>query len=152
MKPMTDDPASLEKLHDIVVPEPVSWWPMAPGWWVLLTLVSAVFLILAVRHFRRWRADAYRRAALQELAKSESAEQVAALLRRTALAIAPRESIAALHDEAWIDWLAERSPAPVPDSVRPALTRSLYAGQSSADLDELRDFANRWIRQHTRPC
>ncbi|MCH7224842.1 DUF4381 domain-containing protein [Haloferula sp. A504] len=149
---MTDDPASLDKLHDIVVPEPVSLWPMAPGWWVLLTLVSAFFLILAIRHFRRWRANAYRRAALQELAKSESAEHVAVILRRTALAIVPRESIAALHDDAWMAWLAGRSPLAVPDSIRAALTRSLYAGEPAADLDELRNFAECWIRQHTRPC
>lgn len=149
---MTDDPASLGKLHDIVVPEPVSWWPMAPGWWILLALFLSSVMVLGIRRYLRWRADAYRRTALQELATSESAEQVAVILRRTALAIAPRESVAALRDDAWIDWLAERSPVPVPETVRPALTRSLYAVPSSADLDELRDFASRWIRQHTRPC
>ncbi len=152
MKPMTDDPSSLDRLHDIVVPEPVSWWPMAPGWWVLLALLLSAGMALGIRGYLRWRADAYRRAALLELDQTDNARQVAVILRRTALAIAPRESIAALRDDAWIDWLAERSPHPLPDSIRPVLTRSLYVAQSPADLGELREFARHWIRQHTRPC
>lgn len=149
---MTDDPTSLSKLHDIVMPEPVSWWPMASAWWILLGGILLIAAVFGIRALRSWRANAYRRAALVALTQAESPEQVAAILRRAALAIAPRESVAALHDEAWIDWLSERSPVPVPETVRPALTRSLYAVPSSASLEELRDFASRWIRQHTRPC
>ena len=149
---MTDDPASLSKLHDIVVPDPVSWWPMAPGWWIVLALVFTLLLHLAVRRLRKWHADAYRRAALRELEASANAGQVAVILRRTALAIAPRESIAALRGDAWIDWLATQSPGAMPESIRPMLTRSLYAAMTPSNIGELREVARHWIRHHKRPC
>ena len=35
---MPEDPASLQNLHDIVVPKPPPIWPPAPGVWVLLVI------------------------------------------------------------------------------------------------------------------
>ena len=52
------NPAELP-LRDIHLPEPVSWWPMAPGWWWvigLLLLASAVVTgIILYRRYRRSR-------------------------------------------------------------------------------------------------
>ena len=33
---MENDP--LAQLRDIHLPEPILWWPLAPGWWVLIVL------------------------------------------------------------------------------------------------------------------
>lgn len=150
---MTDDPASLSKLHDLVVPEPVPWWPPAPGGWLVLGLLLAAAVFLAVRAIRHWQANAYRRAALRELASASDVPAVAGILRRTALAIAPRETIASLRGREWTDWLATRSPDPLPDEVRDSLAGSFYdPDRRSTDLSGLRDFADRWIRRHTRQC
>ncbi|MGE0858472.1 MAG: DUF4381 family protein [Gammaproteobacteria bacterium] len=60
------------ELRDIHLPAPVSWWPLAPGWWLLLiaVLLAALGLVL-------WRRGAptrrLRRAALAELAAIEAA-------------------------------------------------------------------------------
>lgn len=40
---MTLDPTSLDRLHDLVLPSSVPWWPPAPGWYGVLGL-----LVLAV--------------------------------------------------------------------------------------------------------
>ena len=37
---------SLAQLRDIQLPEPISWWPLAPGWWVLIISVSYTHLTL----------------------------------------------------------------------------------------------------------
>lgn len=44
------DPAEIP-LRDIHLPEPISWWPLAPGWWILL----ASLIMIAVIAFLVWR-------------------------------------------------------------------------------------------------
>ena len=46
-----EDPLSLP-LRDIALPAEIGWWPLAPGWWVLVTIVA---LALAVWRIWRWR-------------------------------------------------------------------------------------------------
>ena len=58
---------SLDRLVDITVPEPISWWPLAPGWWVVTAIVLLAIVAALVVMVRRWRRNAYRRAALAEL-------------------------------------------------------------------------------------
>jgi hypothetical protein len=62
VNPLQDQSANLlTQLRDIQVPEPISWWPPAPGWW-LLALVSIIALgytVFALRRYRRqyaWRS------------------------------------------------------------------------------------------------
>jgi hypothetical protein len=66
------DPTGLDNLFDIVVPPPVSWWPPAPGWYVVGGLAIALAVWGAWRWWERWRAAAYRRAALAELRRLEA--------------------------------------------------------------------------------
>ena len=61
------DAGSLQNLNDIVVPGPVDWWPPAPGWYVLGAIALIVFVVLAVRQWRRWQGNRYRRQAMLEL-------------------------------------------------------------------------------------
>jgi hypothetical protein len=146
---MKSDPASLERLSDIALPAAVPWWPPAPGWYVLLALLAMVCAWLAVRAGKRWRADAYRRAALRELAAAQSAVAIAELLRRTALARVPRAVIAELHGAQWLDWLEARCAVAMPDAVRLMLGRGIYrAPAAGADLRQLREYAARWIGAH----
>ena len=78
---MNSDPASLDRLRDIVELDPVSWWPLAPGWWFLLSLSAIGGAMLAIQAWRSWRANAYRRAALAELEGATGLADVADLLK-----------------------------------------------------------------------
>ncbi|MFC7338790.1 DUF4381 domain-containing protein [Haloferula chungangensis] len=150
---MEKDPADLSNLHDIVLPPDVSWWPPAPGWIALLIIAIIVASYYAYRTFRSWRENAYRREAIRQLATADSSVQVAEILRRTALAVAPREEIAGLQGDAWTQWLSERSNLEPSDVVREALGRTIYhPSPSDSDLPALKDFAHTWISHHTRPC
>ena len=45
-----NDSGSLQNLNDIVIPDPVAWWPPAPGWYVLAAILLIIFTLLAIRH------------------------------------------------------------------------------------------------------
>lgn len=110
-------------LRDLHVPDAIGWWPLAPGWWVLVAIVFAALGYLAWRLYKRWQFNAPRRFALRELARFEAeylerrdpvalGKQLSELLRRGMLAYAPRDEVAGLTGEAWLAWLDEGMPLP----------------------------------------
>lgn len=148
---MSDPAADLSRLHDIVLPAPVPWWPPAPGWYVLAAGLLTLAAWLGWRAWRRWRADAYRREALRLLVGTHEPAAIAALLRRTALAWAGRQMVAARDGDAWADWLA----AQLGEAPDPALRRRLHLAVYAKTVDEadalaLRAYARRWITSHRR--
>jgi hypothetical protein len=144
-----NDSTSLDRLHDLALPPEEPWWPLAPGWYVLIALALAAAGWLAFRAWKHWRSNAYRRAALKELKSLDTPAAIAELLRRTALAIAPRPVIAELIGPAWPDWLTAQSPEPMPELVRTQLTAGIYQNPSAnPDLAPLKTYATRWISRH----
>ena len=110
-------------LRDLHLPDAVGWWPLAPGWWLLIALFVAGLGYLGWRWFRAWRLNAPRRYALRELTAIEAAylehrnpvalgKQLSELLRRGMLAYAPRSEMAGLTGEAWLSWLDRGMPLP----------------------------------------
>jgi len=145
---MNTDPASLDNLREIILPPPVPWWPPAPGWWLLFAAIALTALAFAFRLFRRWRANAYRRAALRELAIAGDVTAIAEILKRTALVAYPRKDVAALSGAAWLAWLAETGGRPVPATVAERLTLGVFANHDDSDIGEVPAFAADWIRSH----
>jgi hypothetical protein len=115
MNPATvPDPAQLP-LRDIHLPEPVSWWPPAPGWWLLLAiLLTALGFALGWWLRRRQRRvlrellgelDAIERQHRHRHDTSATVQQLSVLLRRAALSFHPRREVAGLTGPDWLDWL-----------------------------------------------
>jgi len=148
---MNEAATSLDRLHDIVMPPDVPWWPPAPGWYAVLAVAVVLLCWLAFRFWRSWRANAYRRAALRELASANDAAGVAEILRRTALVIAPRADIAQKTGDDWLDWLESRGGGAPSAEMRENFTRGVYARTTDErDITTLRDYAARWISGHRR--
>jgi hypothetical protein len=148
---MNDDVASLDRLHDLAMPPPIPWWPPAPGWYALFAILALATVAWAVRQWFRWRANAYRRAALRELQSAHTVPAISEVLRRVALSIAPRSTVAELTGAKWPEWLAETSPDPIPDQVRDQLASGIYASAADVgDLEALRSYASNWIQHHHR--
>ncbi len=103
-------------LRDLHLPEAISWWPLAPGWWVVIALALVALGYLAHLYLKYHSRGAARRYALRQLdALTAEFEQngdavafssnLSELLRRTMLAYAPRQEVAGLTGEAWLQWL-----------------------------------------------
>jgi len=134
MNPAND---ALSALRDIHLPEAVSLWPPAPGWWVAAGLVVALAVALRLLQLRRRRSVA--RAALRELDglerehqetgdAAEYAVRLSALMRRVALARFPRNEVASLHGAFWVDFLSRASERTgFPSEVVEAMERAIFA-------------------------
>ncbi|MDP3704425.1 MAG: DUF4381 domain-containing protein [Legionellaceae bacterium] len=106
----------LAHLHDIHLPTPIHWWPLAPGWYLVIGLIMLIGLSLMYVTYRRYAYGQARRQALQALTDCESKHQhnpnsqrstaaVSELLKRVALAYYPREQVAGLQGDAWLIFL-----------------------------------------------
>ncbi len=103
-------------IRDLHLPQAIGWWPLAPGWWVLIVLAVIGLGYLLYRAYRKWCWNAARRIALAELARVKGeyasgmdavtlAIELSELLRRTMLAYAPRAEVARLTGQRWLQWL-----------------------------------------------
>lgn len=103
-------------LRDIHLPEPVSWWPPAPGWWLATALIigTIAFITYIIRH--RYQQKIVQRTALSELNKITHefqqhrnklllSQQLSSLLRRTAISVQPRHMAAGLTGKDWLAFL-----------------------------------------------
>ncbi len=144
---MNTNGPTLSDLNDIVVPEPVSAWPPAPGVWIVLMFVVGVAAFFLIRRINTYRKNAYRRVALTELAQVDSSAGVAEILRRVAIHAYSRETVAALKGEDWLQWLEAQGGFQLPEKARLALAR-VYSDEL-IEPNALRQFTEQWIQEHT---
>ena len=162
--PTIQETQAIIGFHDVVSPEAVGWWPLAPGWWALLVALLLFGVWRAWAAYRAWQADRYRRAALDELVVIESdlgdpargvgvMARVAALIKRTALCTAPRATVASLSGETWLRYLDQLiEEAPFTRGLGRLLPELTYRGDardvSPEEAREIVSLARRWIREH----
>ena len=162
------DPASLQNLNDIVLPEAVSWWPLASGWYFLLGLliiILAWFIYISIQHRINSR---YRRTALhqlqllaQEVNKADKRDsvlrQIPILLKRTALTAYPRRQLASLTGKSWHNFLNSKVGTPsFTESSCNSLDCISYSVGSLDTVDaeaasELLKACKHWLKHH-RPA
>jgi hypothetical protein len=132
-------------MHDLILPPPVPFWPATPAWYALRAVLLLLALWLLARVWRHWRRDAYRRAALRALDAATQPAEIAAILKRTALAAWPRARVAALAGPDWAAFLRRSAPRARLDVA----TAAMLAGLAYAPQPPLaRDAARRWVRFH----
>lgn len=158
----------LAGLVDVDLPPAISWMPQTPAWAVLGVVLLWVALWAAWRALRRYRANRYRREALAELSllaqrmgaddvqRAQALAAVAALLKRTALAAWPRETVAASSGEVWGRFLELH--VGTAKNAAPSLVRFVndieYRGTaalgslSSAEAQALVQACRDWIAGH----
>ena len=140
------DPTSLDNLHGIVEPTALPlWWPLAPGWWLLIAFVLVAVAIAAWRTIAAYRKNAYRREALAAL-DTIAPQQLPTLLKRVALSAYPRSEVASLTGSDWVAFLNRHVPGSFDDTAAAELSSLAYAATPKTDqADSLAGACRRWI-------
>lgn len=114
----------LKNLRDVHTPEAISWWPLAPGWWMVLALLLLIAVSLFL--FYLWRKKtALRKCALAELDEikqhytrdndgTQCCASLSIFLRRVALARCQtaddKARVAGLKGQDWLCYLDCNNP------------------------------------------
>lgn len=147
---------SLDNLHDIFVPDALGFFPLAPGWIMVLLLLMALLFHFSAQLYKHYIKSQYRRNALKELDayKQQSKENAIALLslaKRVAIAAYGREEVAKLYDDTWWDFMAKYSKVKVSTRSSEEIKKLLYDESytmNSVLQDDIIKFVTLWIKTH----
>ncbi|MBE9563760.1 MAG: DUF4381 domain-containing protein [Proteobacteria bacterium] len=102
-------------LRDIHLPEPISWWPLAPGWWILfvslVVIITALYIAKKIYQSRQLsreitsELDDIKKEFAATQNKSQLAKALSILLRRACITYYPENNIAGLTGENWLEYL-----------------------------------------------
>ena len=149
-------PEETLQLRDIHLPPEPGFWPPAPGWWLLAGIGAVLLVWLAFVLRRRLAHRRLQRRVLAELAAlagsddgARAAAEVSALLKRVALARFPRQEVAPLAGEAWLEFL-DRTGGNGRFRTGPGrpLAEAPYARQSGLALPPLLEAAHAWVMRN----
>ena len=146
---------NLPELRDIHLPDGVSVFPPAYGWWVLLG--GVILLLVLSRVFLFIRRKSKKRYALYLLAHIHqgnvvaSALQMSEILRRICVYKYPEA--AALYGQSWIDFLNQHSKLKLSGKSAELLLNAPYMNSeteaySAQEVEELQCFCTAWIGEN----
>ncbi len=127
-------------LRDIHLPEAVSFWPVAPGWWAIALLVLALGLFFIFSRSRKRNSNSGRlNRYLDQLYADfeftgdvqQYCHQLTGLLREEVYGDVTdrqtgRESAAFLHGDNWVDWLEQSTDTQYSAAARRLLSDGCY--------------------------
>jgi len=143
---------NLPEIHDIYIPNSVSVFPLAYGWWVILAIViGSVFFI----KFILWSIKTSKRIyALKKLKKIETNEpvdaaiQISELLRR--ICAYKYKEASALYGNEWIAFLSNHCSVNLSENAAKLLVFAPFMDKKDNSYDistalELKTFCKTWI-------
>lgn len=146
-------------LKDIHLPDPISWWPLAMGWWILLAL--SLFLgLIAMILVRKMRKPTLKKEAFFMLKQIEekfiSQENTAIclaelsnLLRRVVISGHHENGIAGLTGIPWLEFLDKSLDKPeFSQGIGKLLLNGPYQPQSNKeDVSRLIQLCHQWVER-----
>ena len=158
-----DSEELLAQLADIHLPEAVSFWPPAPGWWILAALLLALLIFLGRKYAYYLKQQKISKYALAELERcyadyssgaSQDVDQTKlryvnafnAVIRRVALVHYPQANVASLAGAAWVDFIREKGDSSLmTGEIAEALKHGRFQTKCDVDVDSLQQLGEHWI-------
>ena len=146
---------NLPELRDIHLPDGVSPFPPAYGWWVILGSVLLLLVLTELFLFiRRKSKKRYALYLLQHIPQDNiaaAALQISEILRR--ICVFKYKEAAALYGKPWLEFLNQHSKSKLDGQAAQLLLDAPYMNPESAaytkqDADKLRQFSARWIGEN----
>ena len=147
----------LVNLKDIHLPPPVSFWPPAPGWWILAVLLISSLFIGGVLFYRQHKKRKPKTEALRilkdlQIMFQNSQDEVASLrnlsnlLRRTALTFYDNDEVASLQGSSWLEYL-DKTGKTKEFSQGPGkvLGNEVFQQKVNPDMNALFPLVKKWI-------
>lgn len=150
------------ELRDIHLPEPVFWWPLAPGWWFLIALVIALALaayIFIPKLIKKYNHQPARKLALIEFKNIQQdfqiqenrqslAQSLSILLRRVCMTYDSRHNSASITGQTWINKLNSLNPQqPFSDDMVNTLLNAPYQKHHEFNAEMLLSQCENWLKQ-----
>jgi hypothetical protein len=153
------NPDLLSQLRDIHSAAPVSWWPPAPGWWVLGLLLLVLLAWLGRRVVARYRVHQRRRQMLgwidhlnTNVDPQNNPQAYLSTLNRIFKLVALRafqsENCAAMAGQDWADFLIEKMKKSQSSESLGVLVSGPYDPAPKFDPELMCELTRSWIRQH----
>ncbi len=148
----------LQALRDVHMPDPISWWPPAFGWWMImgLLLIGGSLIIWAWAYRHRTRPRRLALAQLEQVKQHYAVHsddqwaitQVSNLLRRYALAVFSRSRVAGLSGQSWLQFLDTNGHTnQFSDGPGQSLRSGPYQQRVLGSAGDLIPLIERWIQQ-----
>ena len=147
---------NIDGLRDIHLPDAISWWPPAIGWWILVALVIAAFIFIP-KLYRRVTFTPLKKVANNTFKKilvkyknnNDDAlfiVETSQLLRQIAMSYYGREDVAQLTGEKWIQALNELTEQEhFNDKIKQTLISAPYLKNSHIDAEQLINAVQNWL-------
>lgn len=152
-----------QQLRGLQLPEPVSWWPLAIGWWIVIAISLLVCSIVVFRLVKKYRQNRYRKLALGELQNSYSNWQQHqdphqylhssnAILKRVIREIEPNTNTPSTSKsgEDWSILLQQYATTPISKNTLNALSIECYTAKPDVDINHVHQQIKTWLSKHRR--
>ena len=147
----------LINLKDIHLPPPVSFWPPAPGWWILSVLLISSLFIGGVWFYRQHKKRRPKTEALRilkdlQILYQNSQDEVVSLrnlsnlIRRTALTFYDIDAVASLHGSSWLEFLDKTGKTKeFSQGAGKVLGNEVFQQKVNPDMNALFPLVKKWI-------
>jgi len=146
---------NLPELRDIHIPEGVSVFPPAYGWWlILLILLLIVFLFKLFKEYRYRSKKRYALRLLNNIREDnaiDNAKEMSEILRRICVLKYPQATV--IFGQKWVDFLKAHTSQNLDAKTSSLLINAPYIPSSTTkynmdDAETLRRFCEQWIGEN----
>lgn len=151
-----------QQLRSLHMPEAVSWWPPAPGWWVLFAALMFLTGFAVLTLYKHIQKNRYRKLARNELEaayskwqgsddNSQYVQLASAVIKRSIIAAGGEVQVASQTGQQWTQTINHWAKTPLSDQASQAMIDAGYRANPNIDIDDLHQQLDDWLRSHRKP-